>query len=375
MASNKALYWVVAAVGITGAGFAAWRWQQPVSPAAVVQTVAANKPVAVEVAPVRTMILREEVQAVGSLRSRRSVMLRPEVSGRVAALHFRDGARVRQGQVLAQLDDQLPRAQVQQAQAERSIAQANHQRNRELVAQGFISQRSLEESAANLEVAQAKLALAQATAARLRMVAPFDGIAGIGNVHVGDYLKDGTDIVNIEDIDGLLLDFHLPERYQSQVKLGQTVRLNLDALPGAQYTAIVQALDPQMDANGRSLSVRASLDNRNGPLRPGMFARISLELGQRENAQMVPEESIVPQGNATTVWKFEPAADGKTGQVRRTTVQLGLRRDGLVEITQGVSAGDSIVTTGQQRLQKDGAKVRIFVPSVPSVPSAVTKPV
>lgn len=376
MASNKALYWVVAAVvGITGAGFAAWRWQQPVSPAAVVQTVAANKPVAVEVAPVRTMILREEVQAVGSLRSRRSVMLRPEVSGRVAALHFRDGARVRQGQVLAQLDDQLPRAQVQQAQAERSIAQANHQRNRELVAQGFISQRSLEESAANLEVAQAKLALAQATAARLRMVAPFDGIAGIGNVHVGDYLKDGTDIVNIEDIDGLLLDFHLPERYQSQVKLGQTVRLNLDALPGAQHTAIVQALDPQMDANGRSLSVRASLDNRNGPLRPGMFARISLELGQRENAQMVPEESIVPQGNATTVWKFEPAADGKTGQVRRTTVQLGLRRDGLVEITQGVSAGDSIVTTGQQRLQKDGAKVRIFVPSVPSVPSAVTKPV
>ncbi|GAB3358244.1 efflux RND transporter periplasmic adaptor subunit [Giesbergeria sinuosa] len=319
-------------------------------------------------AVVRTVTLRDEVQAVGSLRSRRSVVLRPEVSGRIMALHFRDGALVRQGQLLAQLDDQLPKAQVQQAQAERSIAQANHQRNQELVAQGFISQRSLEESAANLEVAQAKLALAQATAARLRMVAPFDGVAGIGNVHVGDYLKDGTDIVNIEDIDGLLVDFRLPERYQRQIQRGQTVRITLDALPGAQYTAMVQALDPQIDANGRSLLVRASLDNRNGPLRPGMFARISVELGLRSDARMVPEEAIVPQGNAAIVWKFEPATDARSGQVRRTTVQLGLRRDGWVEVIQGLESGDSVVTAGQQRLQKDGAKVQLFVPAAVGQP-------
>ncbi len=363
---------------MAGSGLAAWWWQQPASSstevaprvAGVVQAPAAAKPVSVEVAAVRSVTLRDEVQAVGSLRSRRSVVLRPEVSGRIAALNFRDGARVRQGQWLAQLDDQLPRAQVQQAQAELSIARANHQRNSELVAQGFISQRSLDESAANLEVAQAKLALAQATAARLRMVAPFDGIAGIGNVHVGDYLKDGTDIVNIEDIDGLLVDFRLPERYQSHVKPGQTVRISLDALPGSEHSAIVQALDPQIDANGRSLSVRASLDNRNGPLRPGMFARITLELGQRTGSRMVPEEAIVPQGNATTVWKFvTTAADGKSGQVRRTPVQLGLRRDGWVEVTQGLEPDDRVVTAGQQRLQKDGAKVLVFVPAATGKPS------
>lgn len=373
--ATRVLYLVVAAIGIAGSGFAAWWWQKPVLSPAIVPVVdaaraqaGAAKPISIEAAVVRTVTLRDEVQAVGSLRSRRSVVLRPEVSGRIMALHFRDGARVRQGQLLAQLDDQLPKAQVQQAQAELSIAHANHQRNRELVAQGFISQRSLEESAANLEVAQAKLALAQATAARLRMVAPFDGVAGIGNVHVGDYLKDGTDIVNIEDIDGLLVDFRLPERYQRQIQRGQTVRIALDALPGTEYTAMVQALDPQIDANGRSLLVRASLDNRNGPLRPGMFARISVELGLRSDARMVPEEAIVPQGNAAIVWKFEPATDGQSGRVRRTTVQLGLRRDGLVEVTQGLEAGDSVVTAGQQRLQKDGAKVQLFVPAAVGKP-------
>ena len=376
MASQKAIYGWIAAVGIVGAGAAAWWWQQqPAAPAKLPSSTAphftphssskaagAAKPISVEVAQVRGMALRDEVQAVGSLRSRRSVMLRPEVSGGVLALNFTDGAKVRQGQWLVQLDDQLPQAQIQQAKAELSIASANHQRNQELVAQGFISQRSLDESAANWQVAQAKLALAQATAARLRLVAPFAGVAGIANVHVGDYLKDGTDIVHIEDMESLLVDFRLPERYQSQIRRGQTVRISLDALPGAEYLATVQALDPLIDANGRSLAVRASLDNRAGTLRPGMFARIQVELGQRDNARMVPEAAIVPQGDSALVWKFLPTAGSQAGQVRRTPVHLGLRRDGLVEITQGLELGDSVVTAGQQRLQQDGAKVRLFVP-------------
>ena len=221
----RATYFIVAVLGLAGAGTAAW-WLQRPAPAAASGVApsqgsqngagkgkaAPQQPVSVEVARVRTTVIRDEVQAVGSLRSRRSVVLRPEVSGRVTQLHFSDGARVRKGQVLVQFDDQLPRAQVQQAQAELSIARANHQRNRDLVAQGFVSQRSLDESAANLQVAQAKLALAEATAARLKLVAPFDGMAGLRNVHVGDYLKDGADIVNIEDIDSVFVDFRLPER-------------------------------------------------------------------------------------------------------------------------------------------------------------------
>jgi membrane fusion protein (multidrug efflux system) len=153
--------------------------------------------VSVEVAKVEITQLVDDAQTVGSLRSRQGVMVRPEISGRITQLNFRDGERVRKGQLLVQLDDQLPQAQVKQSQAELSIAQANHKRNQELLAQNFISQRTVDESAASLEVAQAKLALSVATAARLKITAPFDGITGIRSANVGDYLKDGSDIVNL----------------------------------------------------------------------------------------------------------------------------------------------------------------------------------
>lgn len=379
--ASRAIYLVVAVIGMVGAGTAAWWLQKPgaaapqnAAPAVArnAQRAGAAKPISVEVAHVRAMAISDEVQAVGSLRSRRSVVLRPEVSGRVTQLHFRDGARVRQGQLLVQLDDQLPRAQVQQAQAELSIARANHQRNQELVAQGFISQRSVDESAANLQVAQAKLALAQATAARLKIVAPFDGIAGIGNVHVGDYLKDGTDIVNIEDIDSVWVDFRLPERYQTQVRVGQGARVELDALPGATFSAVVRAIDPQIDANGRSVAVRGSIDNRDLQLRPGMFARVTAVFGARADARVVPEEAIVPQGSKPYVLKVVPGAAPDSRIAQRVPVQLGLRRAGQVEVLQGLELGDTVVTAGHQRVQQDGAPVRVVVPAAPEPASAPT---
>ncbi|MBI3100709.1 MAG: efflux RND transporter periplasmic adaptor subunit [Burkholderiales bacterium] len=355
---------VIAACGLAVALGAAWWLQKPASPSArpVAQLQGAHapgalQPVDVEVAPVRRMALSDEAQAVGSLRSRRSVVLRPEVSGRVTHIHFSDGARVRKGQVLVQFDDQLLQAQVQQAQAELSIAQANHQRNRELVAQGFVSQRSLDESAASLQVAQAKLALAQAQVARLRIVAPFDGMAGIRNVHVGDYLKDGADIVNIEDIDSMVVDFRLPERYQPQLRAGQAVRVELDALPGRSFEAQVWAIDPQIDANGRSVAVRAGLDNRQGVLRPGMFARVTAVFGAPVQALVVPEEAIVPQGTSPYVFRLEADVSGQGWVARRTSVQLGQRREGVVEVRQGLAAEDQVVTAGQQRLQRDGMPV------------------
>ena len=303
--------------------------------------------------------LTDDTQAVGSLRSRRAVVLRPEVSGRITQLNFTDGQRVRKGQVLVQFDDQLQLAQVQQSLAELSIAQANQKRNQELVAQNFVSQRSLDESAANLEVAQAKLALSRATAARLKIIAPFDGIAGIRQVNVGDYLKDGADIVNIEDIDAIFVDFRLPERYQSKVKRGQTAILDIDALPGVRYQAQVQAIDPLIDANGRSVGIRGCIDNRQLQLRPGMFARVNAVFGVRENARVIPEEAIVPQGGKQFVIKLVdgPTLDTKTTQ--RVEVKVGLRSPGKVEILQGLEAGDTVVTTGQQRLQREGMAVTV----------------
>lgn len=380
--ASRAIHLILVAVGLAAAGTAAWWLQKPAT--APVQDKAAMagagakgkaQPVTVEAASVRPMALNDEAQAVGSLRSRRSVMLRPEVSGRVTQLNFRDGARVRKGQLLVQFDDQLPRAQVQQAQAELSIARANHQRNQELVAQGFVSQRSLDESAANLQVALAKLALAEATTLRLKITAPFDGIAGIRNVNEGDFLKDGTDIVHIEDLDSVFVGFRLPERYQGKIRVGQTARVELDALPGESYSAVVLAVDPLIDANGRSVSVRASIDNPQLRLRPGMFARVTAQFGARANALVVPEEAIVPQGNSASVLLVVPGEAGASATVRRVPVRLGLRREGVVEVLEGLRLGDTVVTAGQQRVARDGVPVRVVgQPQAPAGAASAAAP-
>jgi membrane fusion protein (multidrug efflux system) len=319
----------------------------------------------VEVAKVESITLVDETQAVGSLRSRQGVMLRPEVGGRVKQILFSDGQRVRKGQLMVQFEDQLQQAQVAQARAELSLAEANHKRNQELVAQNFISQRSLDESSAALEVSRAKLSLAQATLQRLQVLAPFDGITGLKQINVGDYLKDGADMVNVEDIDAVLLDFRLPERFQARVRAGQKAQLTVDALPGRPFTAIVQAVDPLIEANGRSVGVRGCIDNRQQQLRPGMFARVNAVFGSRENALVIPEEAIIPQGGRTFVVKVVAGDKPDVRVSERVAVKVGLRQPGKVEILEGLSAGDTVVTAGHQRLQKDGTPVRVVDLSQP----------
>ena len=305
----------------------------------------------------------DETQSVGSLRSFQGIVLRPEVGGRVSQILFKDGQRVKKGQTLVQFDDQLPVAQLMQAKAELSIAQANHTRNQELVSQNFISKRSLDESDAALQVALAKLSLAQATLQRLKVVAPFDGVAGLRQINVGDYLKDGADMVNIEDIDAVLLDFRLSENFQARIKPGQKAQVSFDALPGKKFTAVVQAIDPLIDANGRSVGVRGCIDNRQQQLRPGMFARVSAVFGERIDALVIPEEAIVPQGGRTFVVKVSQGANKDEIVSERVTVKIGLRQPGKVEILEGLSFGDTVVVAGQQRLQKDGTLLRIVEPA------------
>jgi membrane fusion protein (multidrug efflux system) len=369
----KKRYAVMALVGICAASGAAW-WLQnktgasgdAAKPAVSAPTGAGPaKATAVEVAKVETMTLVDETQAVGSLRSLQGVMLRPEVGGRVKQIFFNDGQRVRKGQVMVQFEDQLQVAQLSQAKAELSIAEANHKRNQELVTQNFISKRSLDESGAALEVSRAKLALADATLQRLKVLAPFDGITGLKQVNVGDYLKDGADMVNVEDMDAVLLDFRLPERFQAKIRAGQKAQLTVDALPGRPFTAIVQAVDPLIEASGRSVGVRGCIDNRQQQLRPGMFARVNAVFGARENALVIPEEAIIPQGGRAFVVKVVAGDKPDTLVSERVAVKVGLRQPGKVEILEGLAAGDTVVTAGHQRLQKDGTAVRVVDLSQP----------
>jgi membrane fusion protein (multidrug efflux system) len=311
---------------------------------------------------VATARIQDDAQAVGSLRSRQSVMLRPEVAGRVVQIGFEDGARVRRGQLLVQLDDVLPRAELSQAQAQLSIASANLQRNQDLVEQNFVARRVLDESQANLQVAQAQVALAQARLQRMRITAQFDGTVGLRRINLGEYVKDGADLVNLEDTSALMVDFRLPERYQSRIAVGQTVQVQLDALPGKNFAARVQALDPLLDVDGRSIAVRATLPAAAGKeLRPGMFARVLTVFAVDEAALVVPEEAIVPQGGKQFVILIEKEGEGDAIKrlSRRAEVQLGVRRGAQVQVTSGLKEGDTVVVAGQQRLQKDGTAVRV----------------
>lgn len=381
--ANKVMVWVLAGAGLALASGAAWWLQQPgKGPAAEKPgaTPASSGPAGaaggarpggpggaggvpgVEVAKVKTMPLQDDAQAVGSLKSRQSVVLRPEVAGRVAELAFADGARVRKGQLLLRLDDTLQKAELSQAEAQLSIARANLKRNQELVAENFVAQRVLDESRASLQVAEAQVALAQARLGRMRIVAPFDGTVGIRTVNLGDYVKDGADLVNLEDTSTLYVDFRMPERYQGQLAVGQAVKVQIDALPGRDFTAKVQALDPLVDANGRSVLVRAAMVPAAGAtLRPGMFARVTTVFSVNDAALVVPEEAIVPQGNRQLVFKLASEGEGEAAKtvVRRTEVQLAARRGSQVQIVSGLSEGDTVVVAGQQRLQRDGMAVRV----------------
>ncbi|MDO9479358.1 MAG: efflux RND transporter periplasmic adaptor subunit [Hydrogenophaga sp.] len=373
--SNKTLYVVVAAAGIGLASAGAWWFQNRAAPAPVGGPLVGTPPTGapagagrtggvpgVEVAPVKTLRIQDDAQAVGTLRSRQSVTLRPEVSGRIAQIGFADGARVRRGQLLVQLDDVLQRAELSQAQAQLSIARANLKRNQELVAENFVAQRVLDESQANLQVAEAQVALAQARLQRMRVTAPFDGTVGLRSINLGEYVKDGADLVNLEDTSALTVDFRLPERYQTRIAAGQSVQVQLDALPGQSFVARVQAVDPLLDANGRSVAVRAVLPpSPAGDLRPGMFARVLTVFSVDEAALVVPEEALVPQGGKQFVFKLEKEGEGDAARLvsRRTEVQLGVRQGAQVQVLAGLAAGDTVVVAGQQRLQRDGTAVRV----------------
>ena len=365
----------------------------------------------VELAVVESSNLRDDAQTIGTLKSRQNTMVRPEVAGRVVALGFSDGSQVRAGQMLVQLDDTLQRAEIQQSQAQVSIAQANHRRNQELVAQNFIAQRALDESQASLQVAQAQLSLTCARWQRMRILAPYSGTVGIRTVNIGDFVKDGADLVNLEDLSALYVDFRLPERYQDKVSLRQTVEVQVDAISGRNFQARIEAIDPLIDANGRSISVRALLSTAGGgakaktaepaasvakpaaaatnsaeavcppatavyadkssspgPLRPGMFARVNALFALKQAALSVPEEAIVPMGGKQFVIKAVPAEEvpdhgplsPETRLVsKRAEVKLGSRRPGRVEILSGLNPGDSVVVAGQHRLQKDGTGLRV----------------
>jgi membrane fusion protein (multidrug efflux system) len=349
---NRTLVIAAAVIGLAGLAAFAWYANKSVGGAPTAPTAGAPKPgaaaggppggfaMAVEIAKVASVSLDDEASAVGSLKSVDSVVLRPEVSGRVAAIRFADGQKAAKGAVLIELDAQTQAAELQQAMANLGLAEANMKRNEELFQKKFVSQRALDETRAQLKVQEAAVALASARLGKMSLRAPFAGVVGLRSVSVGDYVKEGQELVNFEGVTTLKVDFRLPELHLAKLAKGQHVELTSDAMPGKHYAATVDAIDPLIDANGRSLAVRARLDNAEGALRPGMFVRVRLVFASRQNVLTIPEQALVPSAQGISVFVV---TDGK---VKQTPVKLGERSGDFVQLIEGPPAGARVLAVG-----------------------------
>jgi len=310
-------------------------------------------PTTVEATKVATQAMPQTITTVGSLRSDESVTIRPEVAGRISAILFKEGERVAKGTTLIRLDPAINAAEVQQARANLKLAQSKYDRAVELSQRNFISGQAKDEAENNLRVAEASVALVEARLAKMELKAPFSGMIGLRVVSVGDYVKEGADLVNLESIDPLKVDFRVPEIYLQQVQVGQTLTITLDGLPGKTFDGKVLAVNPLVDAAGRAIVIRAVVRNQDTSLRPGMFARVKLITRDEKQALVIPEQAIVPQGDEQYVYRV---VDGKVARVK---VDIGQRRDSKVEILKGLDASDVVVTAGQLKL-RDGMAVTII---------------
>jgi membrane fusion protein (multidrug efflux system) len=332
-----------------------WYFYLRPTPAAVAATAGGppqGMAMPVEAVQVKAGTINRRITAVGTLRSDESVMIRPEVAGRVTTVQFEEGKPAKKGQVLLQLDTAVARAELAEAKASLALSQANSERAEELYRRGSGSAQARDQAVAKLRADEAQVQLSQAKLDKMTLAAPMNGLLGLRRVSVGDYVNVGQDIVNLEAVDPIKVDFRVPEIFFPAVKVGQTIEVTIDALPGRTFSGAIYAIDPLIDPAGRSIVIRARLPNPDEALRPGTFARVTLVLPTDRPAVLVPEQALVPIGSDHFVYKV---VDGKAQLAK---VKIGERRDAVVEVVEGLSPGDTVVTAGQHKL-RNGVPVQI----------------
>ena len=343
---------LVVVAALAGGGYYAYRNQRAGTQQAQASAVSGPRAVPVEVASVELMTVNEEVEALGTLAADESVVIAPEIAGRVIALGFKEGERVKAGQELVKLDTAILDAELKQALADLGLARDTNDRLRGLVARGSGTQVALDESTARLASAEARVQLGKAKLAQSTIVAPFNGVVGLRAVSVGDYVSVGKQLITLTNIDPIKVDFRVPEIYLSRLKTGQPVQTRVDAVADRVFTGRIFAIDPVVDVNGRAIRLRANIPNADLTLKPGLFARLTIIVDQRENAIVVPEMAVVPDGIGKMIYVAE------NGKARRVAVELGKRLPGKVEIVKGLTPEMKIITAGQMRL-RDGSAISV----------------
>lgn len=341
--------------GLAGGGYYGYRYhyKAPNQQAQAKGVASAQNPaIPVEVGTIELATVAEEVEALGTLAADKSIIIASEIAGRVVALGFREGERVSKDQDLVKLDTAILDAELKQAQADLSLARDTYDRNRSLVQRGAGTQVALEQATAQLASQEARVQLVQSKLAQATIKAPFTGVVGLRSVGVGDYISVGKPLVALTNIDPIKVDFRVPEIFLTRLKVGQPVQLKVDAVPDRPFTGQIFAIDPVVDVNGRAVKLRAKVPNADLVLKPGLFARITIVVDKRDDALLVPETAVVPDGLGKTVFIIE------NGKAKRVPVELGKRLTGKVEVVKGLKPGMQIVTAGQMRL-REGSTVAI----------------
>ena len=314
---------------------------------------------------VRESAVTDDVTAVGTILAEESVVIRPEIAGRIVKIHFTEGESTNAGAPLVSMDTSDLRAKLAANEADVMVNRQRFDRAKNMAGQKFVSQQAVDEANSNLSRATALKQETLAQLAKAEIRAPFKGMLGLRKVSTGAYLKACEDIVNLEDIGSLKLDFRVPEAFLSKIAKGQDVNVRVDAFPKETFSGKIFAIEPAIDAQTRTVLLRARIPNVEAKLMPGLFARVNLILERRGAALVVPEEAIVPKGDAFQVVKV---VDGKADFV---PVKIGRRRPGEVEILEGLKVNDTVITDGQMKLQP-GAPVTVMGASPPAVGQATS---
>lgn len=297
------------------------------------------------VALVQTQTVRETVNVVGSLRARDAIDLVSEISAPVKEILFKEGEDVTTGQILVLLDDAKVNARVAEAEARFKLADTNRKRSEELLASATISEQEYDQVQAEFGVAESVLNLLKQELADTVIKAPFDGVAGARLVSAGQFMQPGQPITRLVKMDPLEVEFRVPERAAASIRPGLGISMAAAATEAGQIQGEVFFVDPVVDANYRTVLVKASVPNPDRVLKPGMYGNLDVIVSLRENALVIPESAVRYRGDQAYV----VAVNAETkAEFRNVTV--GVRQPGQLEIVDGLAAGDRIVVEGFQKM-------------------------
>ena len=305
----------------------------------------------VQVYVVKPTNLSDEVAATGSVLADESVVIKSELSGKITSLNIREGQPVRKGQLLFSINADEAQAGIRKQEYNIKLFRDQERRQRTLLDKEYISAQEYEQANNQLLTAQSDLQALRATLDRAFVKAPFDGVLGLTTATVGTYVSPGTEITTLSRVRPVKIDFAVPGRFANNVRVGDVVSVT-DEATNKKYDAKVYAIDPQIDPVSRTQPVRARYANTNNELRPGAFVKVNLQLGESTDALQVPTEAVIPEASGYSVYTV------KDGKMVPKKVKIGIRSDKVIQVTDGLAVGDSVIRTGILQL-KPGDAVRV----------------